>query len=53
MTTVDIAASTSRESTYPPVFSTAMVHTVAMTRCCRGGKRLETESRSLGASADM
>ena len=53
MTTVHSAASTSRESTYPPVFSTAMVHTVAITRCCRGGKRLETESRSFGPSADM
>ena len=51
--TLHSAASTSRESTYPPVFSTAMVQTVAITRCCRGGKRLEMESRSFGPSADM
>ena len=53
MTTVHSAASTSRETTYPPVFSTAMVHTVAITRCCRAGNRLETVSRSFGPSADM
>ena len=43
----------SRETTYPPAFSTDVSHTVAMIFCCRAGNQLEMVRRRAGPSADM